>query len=562
MTKEVTMRSLPLGNEPSKKNYMKSIIKKVSGVALIVCAILTAISCNGFLEEELISDRTTDNYYVDEQGYEDLVKSAYSPLREIHKLRSLTLLGTDIFTRAGDPALGGLNQFNDYSAQAINPQDENSAAYWTALYSAIARANTALNRTSKVSMNEATKTIRVSEIKFLRALYYFYLVQQFGDIPLPLNEITEVVTTTERIPEAQVYEQIIKDLEEALPSLPPTQEEYGRVTKGAAQHLLAKVYLTRGYRDFAGPDDFAKAASNATAVINDGPYQLLDTFGEVFQQGNEENDEILFAVQYSANTVLNGDGNDAHSLFGAGIDGLIGMDRSSTYNRQQALYVPTRFLSSLYDTDIDTRYDITFLRIFYATVDKGDVKVGDTVLYFPKWDQPWTAERMAAADYLVVNYDEYYMSTAKQNQFPPLWKFFETGLPYGDDKGTRDLFVFRLAETYLIAAEAYLKAGNEPKALEHINAVRRRAGAPGMKDDMELSSVTIDDILDERARELCGEGPRWTELKRTGKLIERVKLHNERASEANNIKDFHLLRPIPLSQIERSSNTVSQNPNY
>src|SRR5690606_26086662 len=272
------------------------------------------------------------------------------------------------------------------------------------------RTNTAIDRAPGASMNEATKTMRISEIKFLRALYYFYLVQQFGDVPLPLNEITEVVTTTERIPEAQVYEQIIKDLEEAIPVLPPSQEEYGRVTKGAAQHLLAKVYLTRGYRDFAGSNDFAKAASLATEVIGSGEYQLLDTFGEVFQQGNEENNEILFAVQYSANTVLNGDGKDAHSLFGQGVDGLIGMDRSSTYNRQQATYVPTIYLSSLYDTDLDSRYDVTFLRIFYATVDKGDVKVGDTVLYFLQWDEPWTAERMAAADYLVVNYDEYYMS--------------------------------------------------------------------------------------------------------------------------------------------------------
>ncbi|HWK58893.1 MAG TPA: RagB/SusD family nutrient uptake outer membrane protein [Parapedobacter sp.] len=538
------------------------MIKNILGIALMAWVILSTVSCSGFLEEELVSARTTDNHYVDEQGYEDLVKSAYSPLREIHKLRGLTLLGTDIFTRPGDPALGGLNQFNEYSPQAINPQDGNSAVYWTFLYAAIARTNTAIDRAPGASMNEATKTMRISEIKFLRALYYFYLVQQFGDVPLPLNEITEVVTTTERIPEAKVYEQIIKDLEEAIPVLPPSQEEYGRVTKGAAQHLLAKVYLTRGYRDFAGSNDFAKAASLATEVIGSGEYQLLDTFGEVFQQGNEENNEILFAVQYSANTVLNGDGNDAHSLFGQGVDGLIGMDRSSTYNRQQATYVPTRYLSSLYDTDMDTRYDVTFLRIFYATVDKGDVKVGDTVLYFPKWDQPWTAEQMAAADYLVVNYDEYYMNVAKQNQFPPLWKFFEAGLPYGDDKGTRDLFVFRLAETHLIAAEAYLQAGDEPTALGHINAVRRRAGNPGMKDAMELSSVTLDDILDERARELCGEEPRWTELKRTGKLIERVKLYNERASEANTIQDFHLLRPIPLSEIERSSNTVSQNLGY
>lgn len=519
-------------------------------------------SCSSLLDEDLISDRTTDNYYVDEQGFEDLVKSAYAPLRDIHKQRDLVLLGTDVFTQVGDPALGGLNGLNEYSAQAINPQAEAVETWWNMLYTAIARTNTAVDRAPTVSMNEGIKMARVAEIKFLRALYYFYLVQQFGEIPLPLNEITEVVTSAERVAEEQVYAQIVQDLENAVTQLPLTQEDYGRVTKGAAQHLLAKVYLTRGYRDFAASDDFAKAADNATAVINSGQYELLGTFGDVFKQGNEENNEILFSVQYSSNTVLNGDGNDAHSIFGQGVDGLIGMDRSSTYNRQQPRYVPSRYLASLYDTEADSRYDATFLRIFYATVNQGDKQVGDTVLFFPEWNQPWSAERISAADYIAVNYDEYYMNTSKFTQFPPIWKFFESGLPYGDDKGTRDLFVFRLAETHLIAAEAYLKSGNESKALEHINAVRSRAGTPGMKDAMALSSVTIDDILDERARELCGEEPRWTELKRTGTLIERVKLHNERASVANSIQDFHLLRPIPLSQIERTTNNFPQNFGY
>jgi len=541
---------------------MKTIIKQLSDIGLVIWATLCMVSCSGLLDEELISDRTTDNYYVDEQGFEDLIKSAYAPLRDIHKQRDLVLLGTDIFTQVGDPTLGGLNGFNEYSAQAINPQTESVETYWNLLYAAISRTNTAVDRAEGASMDEGVKAIRVAEAKFLRAFYYFYLVQQFGDIPLTIHEITDVVTTAERETEATVYAQIIGDLEEAVSTLPLSQEDYGRVTKGAAQHLLAKVYLTRGYRDFAAPDDFEKAAANATSVINSGQYQLLDAFGEVFKQGNEENDEIIFSVQYSANTVLNGDGNDAHSIFGAGVDGLIGMDRSSTYNRQQPLYVPSRYLTSLYNPDLDTRYGVTFLRVFYATVNQGNVTAGDTVLYFPRWDQPWNAEKINAASYIVVNYDEYYMNIEKFNQFAPIWKFFETGLPYGDDKGTRDLFVFRLSETHLIAAEAYLQTGDEPKALEHINTVRHRAALPGMEGQMELSSVTIDDILDERARELCGEEPRWTELKRTGKLIERVKLYNERAAAADAIQDFHLLRPIPLAQIERTTNNFQQNTGY
>lgn len=541
---------------------MKTTIKQLSGIGLIIGITLCMFSCNGLLDEDLISDRTTDNYYVDEQGFEDLVKSTYSPLRDIHKQRDMVLLGTDVFTQLGDPALGGLTGFNEYSPQAVNSQTGTVATYWNMLYAAISRANTAMDRAAGATMNEQTKTVRLAEIKFLRALYYFYLVQQFGNIPLVTNEITQVVTTATRESEEVVYAQIINDLESAIPTLPPSQQDYGRATKGAAQHLLAKVYLTRGYRSFAASDDFDKAAATAALVINGGQYRLLDSFGEVFRQGNEKNDEIIFSVQYSANTVLNGDGNDAHSLFGAGVDGLIGMNRSSTYNRQQANYVPSRFLTSLYNPDLDSRYATTFLRVFYATVNQGSIRVGDTVLFFPRWDQPWDAGRMAASSHITVNYDEYYMSVPKFNQFPPIWKFFETGLPYGDDKGTRDLFVFRLAETHLIAAEAYLKAGNTTAALAQINEVRRRAAFNGLGSQLELSAVTLDDILDERARELCGEEPRWNELKRTGTLIERVKRHNERASAANFIEDFHLLRPIPLSQIERTTNEFPQNAGY
>jgi len=541
---------------------MKVIKHRLSNIVLMSWLVICTVSCSSLLDEELISDRTTDNYYVDDQGFEDLVKSAYSLLRQIHRERDLVLLGTDVFTQNGDPALGGLGWLNEYSPQGINPQTGQVSTYWNTLYKAISRTNTVLDRAPAANTQEGVKAIRVAEARFLRALYYFYLVEQFGDIPLVLQEITDVVTTAERAPEQEVYKQIVADLEAAVSALPAEQEDYGRATKGAATHLLAKVYLTRGYKDFGEAGDFPSAAELATTVIESPNYRLLDSFEEVFRQGNEVNDEIIFAVQYSSNAVINDWGSNAHSIFGEDVSGLIGMDRSSTYNRLQPRFVPTRFLNTLYNPSLDSRYDVTFLRLFLATVNQGDKQVGDTVLYFPRWDQPWSAERMAAVNYLVVNLNEYYMNIEKFLQFPPLWKFFEAGLPYGDNLGTRDQFVFRLAETHLIAAEAYLQAGNASQALEHINAVRRRAAISGMEDQMELSSVTIDDILDERARELCGEEPRWNELKRTGKLIERVKLYNERASVANLIQDFHLLRPIPLEQIERMTNDLPQNPGY
>jgi len=541
---------------------MNSLQVKIFRAPAFLTIVLLSFSCNDLLEEKPISDRTTDNYYVDQQGFEDLVKSAYAPLRGIHKQRDLVLLGTDLFTQVGDPELGGLNGLNEYSPQGLNPQSGFLASYWSELYSAIGRTNTAVDRAAGVQMDDEIRAVWLAEAKFLRALYYFYLVEQFGDIPLMLNEVTEVLTAAERAPESAVYEQIVADLESAIASLPPTQEQYGRVTAGAAQHLLAKVLLTRGYKEYGSSTDFQDAASLASTVINAGTYRLLDTFEEVFEQGNEKNDEVIFSVQYSDVLVLNGSGSNAHSIFGVGVDGLTGAERSSVYNRQQPQYVPTKFLTSLYDVQHDSRYEATFERVFYATIDQDDVKAGDTILYFPPWDSPWSEEKINSKNFVAVNWEDYYMDVEKFNQFPPIWKFFEEGLPYGDDQGTRDQFIFRLAETYLLAAEAQLMAGNEAAALDMINAVRERAAIPGKESDMKLSTVTLDEILNERGRELCGEDARWNDLKRTGKLIERVMLYNERAAAANFIGAHHLLRPIPLTQIERTTNDFPQNPGY
>ncbi len=120
----------------------------------------------------------------------------------------------------------------------------------------------------------------------------------------------------------------------------------------------------------------------------------------------------------------------------------------------------------------------------------------------------------------------------------------------------------RLADAYLLRAEAYWRSGNNAAAAEDINRVRRRASWPGKEAEMEITAadVTEDFILDERARELVGEGHRWFDLARFGKLVERVKKYNFDA--APNIKDYHKLRPIPLDQIDRTEGGYTQNPGY
>jgi hypothetical protein len=131
-------------------------------------------------------------------------------------------------------------------------------------------------------------------------------------------------------------------------------------------------------------------------------------------------------------------------------------------------------------------------------------------------------------------------------------------------QGRRDAFVIRLAEMYLIAAEADMMLNNTGEALEHINAVRRRAALPGQETAMEITAdqLTLDFILDERAREFGGEQQRWFDLKRTNKLVERVRAHNPDA--APNIQDFHRVRPIPQAQLDVITNPTQfgQNEGY
>jgi hypothetical protein len=133
------------------------------------------------------------------------------------------------------------------------------------------------------------------------------------------------------------------------------------------------------------------------------------------------------------------------------------------------------------------------------------------------------------------------------------------------EAGSRDFMVARLAETYLIAAEALYKVGNIDEAVQHINAVRRRAAIPGKELEMEITAdqLNIDFILDERGRELLGEMDRWFDLVRTGTLVDRVKKYNP--DGAANIQPFHVLRPIPNDQIDRTEGGAAsfpQNPGY
>jgi hypothetical protein len=555
--------------------------------------LLITFSCEDFLTEDNRSNITAENYFITEDGFHSLVNAAYSSLRDVWGDDPwLFCLGVDIYTRGESEIVGGSYENRDVYSSQLNEYDgldsQNGMIndFYTDVYRAIQICNTAISRSEKViGLDEQNIELLTSEVRFIRAYYYFLLVEQFGDVPIVEDEITSAVTHFERVAEENVYEFIINELVSVTSKLPDTPKEFGRVTKGAANNLLALIYLTRGYKTYGQPNDFTEAALLADGVINSGKYKLLDTYNDVFLPGNENNEEIIFSIQYSpgslgVNSQGRPDGNGQSAHWGWELwTKEAGFERENpTYNWKKSQFTPTQFLFQLFDTSIDSRYDVTFLSEFYATTNDETlgIKAGDLRVYFPKPDQPFTLQDSLAIISQHPNVNIITFPNWKQDieniggagKFPMVWKFYDPNAVFHGNTtnytGTRDIFLYRLAETYLIAAEAYFKVGNSTKAAERINSIRKRAALPGKQEAMSISpsNVDLDYILDERARELTGEYKRWMDLKRTGKLIERTLKYNNLAKKKNKIQEYHYLRPIPQSVIDRDTGDFPQNDGY
>jgi starch-binding outer membrane protein, SusD/RagB family len=192
--------------------------------------------------------------------------------------------------------------------------------------------------------------------------------------------------------------------------------------------------------------------------------------------------------------------------------------------------------------------------------------LGDTAILATKYEISDGVD--ATKKYLIVDESKMFKPDGTINGnslYVSLSKFMDpTRATIAEVQSARDAFVIRLAEMYLIAAEAEFKLGDLDAAAGFINAVRTRAALPGKVADMQIvaGDVTLDFILDERAREFAGEQLRWFDLKRTGKLVERVTAHNPVAAAF--VQEYHNVRPIPQKQIDAVTNKTefSQNPGY
>ena len=598
---------------------------KIYSYILALVFVFLGTGCEDFLKEQSVTDITADSYIVNEAGYEDLVKACYPALRDIILQYSLVLPGTDLFQGSlWTKVVVGEGPAVDQYDVRFNSSMGELQSFWEILYREIGRTNTAIERAENITYTDpAKKAARVAEAKFLRALSYFYLVQTWGDVPMPLTETVTPDKNIVRVPAADVYSQIIKDLTEAEAALPATATDYGRVTKGAAQFLLARVFLTRGWNfnnSLGGSaSDFKSALTWADKVI--AAYPLVADYSTLFPKRNTnplkqytgsqnaKNSEVVFAIQYNTDLLTNGaatsgqPGNYYHSIF-PGNGELVGSaGRTSDYNRHLWQNVPTTSVYRLFDPQKDKRYQHDFLNVIYAlkavsnyaySYTNPDAKVsyavGDTVCFWTNWNNPASGadkgiDEGGTKKYAVINLDEQIIgvpASRLSTTAPTFWKFWEPNIEYGDGYGTFDFALFRSAEAYLIAAEAIVKGatgGALGGADVYYNKVLDRAVGVGVNplcakypEDINSyepvsyratpSNINIDMILDERGRELLGEFDRWFDLKRTGKLIERTKKMNLWTKNKGSLDTHHLLRPIPQAEIDRASSAVPQNDGY
>ncbi|MFN8352884.1 MAG: RagB/SusD family nutrient uptake outer membrane protein [Spirosomataceae bacterium] len=542
-------------------------MKKIS--LLLLSIVLIQTSCKDVLNEYNPSGTTAEATYTTPAGFESLVNAAYSYQRWWYGKEegyNITELGTDIWMSAAGDVWPDLSQYT-------NLEGTNSAlsAEWSALYAGVNLCNAGINGVGQSGLTTALKTQREAELRFLRAFYYWHIVETWGGVHFTLEETKGIASTANKTPVETFYKQIIEDLQFATKNLANTTSDYGRVTRPAAMAFLARIYLTRGMN--------AEASNMANAVINGNfGYKLESNYANLWSMSNNQNKEILYAVNYASNLTLNDlfnaatnptghsrGSNNGHLHFLMKYDNLPGMLRDIQYGRPFNRYMPTRFLLDLYG-DADARYDGSFMELWKAnsTSRPQGMNLGDTAVVATR--KAFT--RPAGRVYQVYDRNAIYNTngTIKNNLvYPTLTKHMDpTRSSANEAQSAKDVFVIRLAEVYLIAAEAQMKLGKLDSAAININVVRTRAAKSGRVAEMQIKSsqVTLDFILDERAREFAGEQIRWFDLKRTGKLAERIKAYNP--DIADKIKDYHLIRPIPRTQLDAVTNRdqFTQNPGY
>lgn len=525
------------------------------------------VSCNDdFLKEKPIAFLSPENVLNSVDGYEKLIASLHYYTREeltgddLYRYFDM-FTGTDICT-SGQISV---TQFVNYETY-LTPATAAASRTWNWCYvSILPYANLIIEEASKpensnIFSSEEQKNAIIAEAKFFRAYGHNIIANLYGDAFIMDKYFKEPKTDFEKSSRQDMYRFIANDLEFASKWLPPTvpKNKEGRIVKAAADHLLAEVYISLG--------EYKKAVKSADDVINSGLYQLMkvrfgvdkdkpgDVFSDMFKQGNSNrstgNLESIYVWQF-----------EEYTPGGGGSGGG---------NHQPRGWLP--FLVQL--TDPAGKLGMSLNK---DTLLRGvAIMRPNTYFLYDLWKSDWNND-MRNSKYNIKR-DFYYNNTASayfgqkvekkttitdtmQRVYPYVRKVEGKAWQGVLDNGRtgKDMIIYRLAETYLLRAEAYLRDSDPINAAKSINFVRERANAT----PVDPVNVTLDYILDERARELMAEEPRRRTLCRMGMLVDRVKKYNMKEETRNSVSAKHNLFPIPQSAIDANfSKKIEQNLGY
>ena len=567
--------------------------KILYSVALAACCMGTMTSCSDFLDASNKSNVTAKQSFATKEGLNNLVNDAYQHLQNVYAAPLFTSCfsaGTDMYADARNKMNEALNTY-----ETLTPENTDIKNLYTYLYSGIRAANSVSYYAQTAQVDEKTKGQLVGEARVLAAYEYYLLVNNFGGVPIMKDFLTTADTGYPKSSAADVYAYIISELEDVISKnvlqASTATKGGGRISQETAKAILAKTYLSAAW-DLNKQDYFSKAAALADEVI--AGRKLTTPFAKLWKAdgSGDDNEEFLWDVEYdlaTANNTTSG-GTEWSGYYCNYLGGNEDNIKATTSS-----YVPTLYALHCFKKG-DQRYDATFMKElpdinkgnaagtgYWTWYKNGESLVGKPVTrYYSAWYETdadfeaWKAIDPAnrANTYRIPmdsqskeaqNMDgrdmEYYDNQQLVYGSSPCKKFDDSKTAK-TEKNTcyRDIHIITLPEMYLVAAEAYLKAGDNDKALARLNEVHQRAGLPAL-----TGTITIDNILDESACENFGNGARWMDLRRTQTLVTRcTKYNHEMGDKAAQYIGKKLLRPIPQAAIDANDQLTlaDQNPGY
>jgi len=557
-------------------------MKKITFTIIAATLTILFFSCKkAFLEEEPLDFLSTSNAYNNVKDFDAAVNNLYSRVRsEFYNSGEQRpfdyVFGCDIVFDGQPATTRHTNMIAAYSPLST----EIPLIHWTSLYKIIAESNTIIDRIPASALSPADKTLLEAKAKFFRGMAFRTLAYLYGGVPLNTTEVISPKTNYSRAPKTAVLEQAISDLKFASANLPAINiVQDGEINNLAAYHLLSEVYLAAG--------QFQNAADAASTVISNPNVGLMtarfgvkasdatkNVYWDLFQRGNQNrkngtNRESLWVIQFETDVpgggaVSTGIGGSyqmerhfapqflTFRLAGSSIQPFLYPISDYSGGRGIGWAIPTKYFSDVIwqsDFNNDLRNaPFNFVREFKVT-NPAHPRFGQTISTINPPAGITVPRRDFYAFQSKVTTPGDHPDGMFQDKSQLLLKA-SAGGTYADQ------YMFRLAETYLLRAEAYLGLSQPDKAAADINVVRARSNASPVLP----VNVNIDYILDERMRELGSEEKRRITLMRLGLIYDRVKKCNP---YYNDVLTTYNLWPIPASEIERNNGArLEQNPGY